>query len=257
MVSARHSGRLRNSVTAANIAHSWEFLCNRTPSPWSQPTDLPAPRPRVTAWEKEPAPSTSVLVQRNLSAFWASFNPYVDLPTPDDIFPDEDDGLDVLRWRSAPWGEDVWDDDVIEQDAVDDPSDTDDVSSIASDVPSLPSSSSSAECLMSGVPLRHRLLPGRIHLLNPKVHKLSSTSSYVDLPVNPVVPIRLRCSEREWYYNMLHKGIHLPRPKDAPALFKVTRSYPLMDTVIQTWVDNGLLVPESSVEICATYVLST
>lgn len=129
--------------------------------------------------------------------------------------------------------------DDIALDDTDGTSDVDDSSSLASDTPS----SISSYQLMSGVPLRHKLLPGRIHLLNPKVHKLSNTSTYSDVPVNTVIPIKLRSAEGEWYYNMLKNGIHLPRHRDAPKLFKVTRRSPLMNTVINAWVDNGLLVP--------------
>lgn len=136
MVSVRHPGRPRRSVTATALTQSWDFLCHRTTTPWSTPADLPAPCPHAVAWEKDPAPSSSAIMQKNLSDFWTSFNPDLDLPTPDDIFPDDGDGLDVLRWRSAPWGTDVWDEDEpLPEDADDPPSDLDDTSSQASDTP--------------------------------------------------------------------------------------------------------------------------
>lgn len=246
MVSARHPGRPRRSVTATALTQSWDFLCHRTTTPWSTPADLPAPRPHAEAWEKDPAPSSSTIIQKNLSDFWTSFNPDLDLPTPDDIFPDNGDGLDVLRWHSAPWGTDVWDEDEpLPENADDPPSDLDDTSSQASNTPS---SSSSTSHFMSGIPLRHKILPGRIHLLNPKVHKLSADCVYSDAPVAPVMPPKLRSAEGDWYFNLLKNGIHLPRPRDAPKLFKVTRRSPLIDTVVGTWVTNGLLVPNPALK---------
>lgn len=97
---------------------------------------------------------------------------------------------------------------------------------------------------MSGIPLKFKLLPGKIHLLNPKVHKLPQDCVYSGTPVNPVITIKLRSVEWGWYYNLLNTGIHLPRPKDAPPpVFRTTRPSPLMDSVINTWVANGQLVP--------------
>lgn len=80
---------------------------------------------------------------------------------------------------------------------------------------------------MSGIPIIHKLLPGRIHLLNPKVHKLSADCVYSDAPVAPEIPTNLRSAEGGWYFNLLKNGIHLPRPRDAHKLFKVTRRSPL------------------------------
>lgn len=97
MVSAQHPGRLRRSVTAVQVEHSWNFLCGRASSPWITAVNQPAPQPSTVAWEKQPATSTADIINNNLSDFWTSFNPDLDLPTPDDIFPDDNVGLDELR----------------------------------------------------------------------------------------------------------------------------------------------------------------
>lgn len=232
MVSARHPGRLRRSVTAAQVQHSWNYLCGRVSSPWST----------TVAWEKQPASSTSEIINNNLSDFWTTLNPNLDLPTPDDIFPKDDIGLDELHWRSAPWGEYNW------EDTEDDPEDTqsdgepdedDDTPSQASDI----SATSAEDNIMSGIPLKLKLLPGKIHLLNPKVHRLPQNSVYNETKIPTATPIKLRSPEVEWYYNILRNGIHLPRPKDAPPLFRNTKPSLLMDTVVKKWIENGLLVP--------------
>lgn len=104
MVTARHPGR---TVTTEAIEHTWNFLSHRSHSPWTTPSDQPAARPTVAVWEKAPAPSSYLVIQRNLSSFWKSFNPDLDTPTPNDIFPG-DGGLAEVRWRSAPGGTDNW-----------------------------------------------------------------------------------------------------------------------------------------------------
>lgn len=96
---------------------------------------------------------------------------------------------------------------------------------------------------MSGIPLKLKLLPGKLHLLNPKIHKLPKDCTYNEAKVPTATPIKLRSKEGDWYFNTLHKGIHLPRPKDAPALFRKTKPSALMDTVVNKWLENGLLVP--------------
>lgn len=242
IVSARHPGRLRRSVTAAQVEQSWNFLCGRVNSPWITPLNQPAPKPSTVAWEKQPAASTSEIINTNLSSFWTSFNPDLDLPTPDDIFPDDDVGLDELRWRSAPWGQDNWED--TEEDSDDTPTEDEhdgdnDTVSQASNI----SAASTEDNLMSGIPLKLKILPGKIHLLNPKVHRLPKDSVYSETKVSTATLIRLRSPEGEWYYNTLRNGIHLPRPKDAPPLFRNTKPSQLMDTVVDKWLENGLLVP--------------
>lgn len=71
---------------------------------------------------------------------------------------------------------------------------------------------------MSGIPLKLKLLPGKLHLLNLKVHRLPRDSTYNEAKVATATPIKLRSREGDWYFNTLRNGIHLPRPKDAPAL---------------------------------------
>lgn len=187
--------------------------------------------------------SSTIHISKNLSTFWTNFNP--DIPTPDDVFPDDDEGLNVLRWRSAPWCVDNWEDDTLSQEDTDDSPDDqdDDASSEVSDI-----SAQWGEDFMSGNPLKFKLLPGKLHLLNPKIHRLPADSTYTETPVNTVIPIRLRSSDGEWYFNTLKKGIHLPRPKDAPALFRTTKPSPLMVIVVNTWVENGLLVPNPNLK---------
>lgn len=102
--------------------------------------------------------------------------------------------------------------------------------------------------LMSGIPLKLKLLPGKIHLLNPKVHRLPKDSTYGKTKVSTATPIRLRSPDGEWYFNTLKNGIHLPRPKDAHALFRTTKPSSLMDTVIDKWLENELLVPNPNLK---------
>lgn len=244
MVTARHPGRLRRSVSAAHVQHSWDFLCGRAASPWLAPGELQPPTPTTVAWEKQPARSTGEIINKNLSNFWTSFNPDLDIPTPDDVYPDNLLELDELRWRSAPWGQDDWEtDDTTADDASEDDDDPQDTASEISDI-----SEQSAEDIMSGIPLKLKLLPGKLHLLNPKVHRLPANSTYEESRVPTATPIKLRNKEGEWYYKTLSQGIHLPRPKDAPAIFRKTKPSPLMDTVIITWLDNGLLVPNPNLK---------
>lgn len=201
----------------------------------------PPPQPTTVAWEKQPAQSTTEIINKNLSEFWTNFNPDLDLPTPDDIHPEDDVGLDELRWRSAPWGQDDWEaaDDNVEDDPSEDESvDQQDTVSEASDI-----SAVSTENIMSGIPLKLKLLPGKIHLLNPKIHKLPLESAYDETKVTTATPLRLRSKEGDWYHRTLSQGVHLPRPKNAPALFRNTKLSPLMDTVINKWKKNGLLIP--------------
>lgn len=96
---------------------------------------------------------------------------------------------------------------------------------------------------MSGIPLKLKLLPGKIHLLNPKVHKLPAHCVYNETKVPTATPIRLRSRDEEWYFKSLSKGVHLPRPHNNTALFIKTKQSPLMDTVVNKWIENGLLVP--------------
>lgn len=94
----RRTGRLPHvnfslgglKVSAAQLNHSWDFLCRRTVSPWVTPSKLTPPQPTTVAWEKQPAQSAGEIINKNISAFWTTFNPDLDLPTPDDIYPDED-----------------------------------------------------------------------------------------------------------------------------------------------------------------------
>lgn len=244
MVTARHPGRLHRSVSAAQIQHSWNFLCGRAASPWLAPSEPHPPQLTTVAWEKQPARSTSEIINKNLSDFWTTFNPDLDVPTPDDIYPDDLCELDELRWRSAPWGQDDWEaDDPAEDEPSQDEEQDQDTASETSDVTEL-----STDEIMSGIPLKLKLLPGKLHLLNPKVHKLPVSSVYEEAKVTTATPIKLRNREGEWYFKTLSQGIHLPRPKDAPAIFRKTKPSPLMDTIINKWVDNGLLVPNPNLK---------
>lgn len=209
MVTARHPGRLRRSVSAAHIEHSWNFLCGRATSPWLAPADLPPPEPTTVAWEKQPARSTSDIINKNLSDFWTTFNPDLDVPTPDEVYPEDIFVLDELRWRSAPWGHDDWEaDDIPDDDPPEDEDQHDDTASEASDA-----TEQSIEDVMSGTPLKLKLLPGKLHLLNPKVHRLPINSSYDEAKVPTATPIKLRNRDGDLYFNTLSKGIHLPRPR--------------------------------------------
>lgn len=163
------------------------------------------------------------------------------MPTPDDIYPEDNVGLDELLWRSAPWGQDDWeaaDGDAEDDSAEDEPEEDQDTVSEAPDV-----SAVSTENIMSDIPLKLKLLPGKIHLLNPKVHKLPIDSTYDETKVPTATPLKLRSKEGDWYYKTLSQGVHLPRPKNAPALFKNTKPSNLMDMVVKKWVENGLLIP--------------
>lgn len=188
----------------------------------------------VAAWEHQPAPSTSKIIQWNLSDFWTTFDPSLDAPTPEDIFP-EDDYLAELRWRSAPRGTGDWEvdeDDDPEEDPLNQPDDPDsETSSIVSEQPDD----------TSVLPLRLHFHPGHIHLLNPTVHKIDNNSTYSVCPVQTVPPLRLRSQDADWYFQTMTTGVHLPRPLNAPKTFKVTCPSPIMDSVVDTWVANGLL----------------
>lgn len=244
MVSARHPWRLRSSVSAAHIERSWDFLCGRASSPWLAPTSLKPPEPTAVAWEKQPARSTSDIINKNLSDFWTTFNPDLDVPTPDEVYPEDGHILDELRWRSAPWGQDDWEaDDAPEDEPSEDEGTQDDTASETSDA-----SERSVDDFMSGIPLKFKLLPGKLHLLNPKVHKLPVNSTYDEARVSTATPIKLRGKDGDWYYKTLSKGIHLPRPRNAPPIFRKTKRSPLMDTVINKWIDNGLLVPNPNLK---------
>lgn len=80
-------------------------------------------------------------------------------------------------------------------------------------------------------------------MLNPKIHRLPLDSTYDDTKVSTATPIKLRSKEGDWYFKTLSQGVRLPRPKDAPALFRKTKPSNLMDTVVNKWVDKGLLIP--------------
>lgn len=101
---------------------------------------------------------------------------------------------------------------------------------------------------MSGIPIRFQLLSGKIHLLNPKIHRLPLDSTYDEVKVATATPLKLRGTDGDWYYKALSKGIHLPRPKNAPPIFRKTNHSPLMDTVINKWVSNGILVPNPNLK---------
>lgn len=148
-----------------------------------------------------------------------------------------------LDWlpRTDDW--ETPDDDPDDEPSEDDPEDDQDTASQASDV-----SATSGDNIMSGIPLKLKLLPGKIHLLNPKVHRLPQDSIYNESKVSTVTPLRLRSKDGEWYFKTLRDGIHLPRPRDAPPLFRKTKPSPLMDTVIDKWLKNGLLIPNPSLK---------
>lgn len=83
---------------------------------------------------------------------------------------------------------------------------------------------------------------------NRKVHRLPPGSSYDEAKVPMAFPINLRNKEGMWYHKTLSEGVHLPRPKDAPKIFRKTKPSALMDTVVNTWIDNGLLVENPSLK---------
>lgn len=173
MVTARHPERLRRTVTTEALEQTLNFLCHRSHSPWTTPSDQPAARPTVAVWEKAPAPSSYQVIQRNLSSFWKSFNPDLDTPTPNYIYPG-DGGLAEVRWRSAPGGTDNWetatepsneeDDEIFDEDTRSQDSDTTSISLETTDN-------------TLGIPLKFRLLPGQVHLLNPQVDKINISST--------------------------------------------------------------------------------
>lgn len=100
----------------------------------------------------------------------------------------------------------------------------------------------------SGVPIRLKLLPGQLHLLQPRVHKIDTNSVYSDIKVNTARPIKLDSPDGDWYFSTLRDGAHLPRPFNAPKICKVTKPSKLMDSVVQTWLENGLLVPNPNLK---------
>lgn len=171
----------------------------------------------------------------------------MDAPTPDDIFPYDGDGLLELRERSAPWGTDDWEvDDSLEDPPSETPTDPDTEDELDSNASTSPQADEDIPDGTSRVHIRLRLLPEKLHLIQPQVHSLNNNSSYSATTV--ARPIKLYSQDGAWYFSTLIDGVHLPRPLTVPKIFKVTKPSKLMDSILHTWVNNGLLVPNPNLK---------
>lgn len=97
---------------------------------------------------------------------------------------------------------------------------------------------------MSGAPLHVRVQPGLVHLINPDVHRIGADAIVTDPGVD--TPFALRYAD--WYERTVKFGIRLPRPVNAPAVFRVTRPSAVMDRVVTAWKAGGLLVPNPNLK---------
>lgn len=89
-------------------------------------------------------------------------------------------------WEAA--DDDTEDDDPVEDDP--DENESDDSHDTASQVSD--ASAASVDNIMSGIPLKLKLLPGKIHLLNPKIHKSPVNSTYSETKVPTATPLKLQ-----------------------------------------------------------------
>lgn len=67
--------------------------------------------------------------------------------------------------------------------------------------------------------------------------------------------LHLRGIDLNWYERTLRFGIHLPRPQDAPPVFKVTKPSAVMDRVVGAWKQAGLLVPNPNLKFAVAMFL--
>lgn len=188
----------------------------------------------------DPLPSTSQVIESDLTAFWSTFRPDLDedsLPEPDT----HDNFWDDIRLRTAPWGADDWT--LSTQSSIPDiASDVEIPSDDESGPPSLPPSEASIDHV-SGPPLPTRFQPGTIHLLDPARHVINEDADVEQAVVDCPPPLRLRGPDRQWYERVLTHGILLTRPLGAPKVFIKTRHSRLMDRIIDAWRRAGLLTP--------------
>lgn len=170
-----------------------------------------------------------------------------DLPDEDDPPVNLDDLWADIRLRTAPWGTDKWETTISSIDTLqDDPpasSDEGDTTSIDTQ-PSLSSGGAS----MSGAPLHVRVQPGLVHLITPHVHRIGADAIVTDPVVDTPFALRLRGCDSDWYERTVKFGIRLPRPVNAPAVFRVTRPSVVMDRVVTAWKTSGLLVPNPNLK---------
>lgn len=243
---SRHPGRLRKQPPP--LQATWDYLCRRSntpPVPWTFGSLAQGTQPytqckaKEQAVEKPVVSSSSRIISNNLTEFWAEFNP--DLPHEDDPPVYLDDLWAELRLRTAPWGEDKWETTISSDDSLQNgpprSSDEGDTTSIDTQ-PSM----SSGGVSMSGAPIRVRIQPGNIHLVTPDVHRIGADA--IDTPF----ALRLRGCDADWYERTVKFGIRLPRPANAPPVFRITKPSVVMDRVIDAWKTAGLLVPNNNLK---------
>lgn len=79
------------------------WILNACKPPATQPTEQPPPPQQPV-----PVPSSSTLIQQNLTDSWENFRP--DLPDIEEPPAPLDDLWAQIRLTTAPWGTDIWDD---------------------------------------------------------------------------------------------------------------------------------------------------
>lgn len=249
---SRHPGRLRRQPLPFKA--TWDYLCGRSPSPpvpWTSGNlaqDTPPATQKDTIEhiiEKSVVSTSAQIISSNLTNFWAGFNP--DLPDLEEPPVPLDDLSAEIRLRTAPWGTDKWETTISTISSLqDDPPESleeGDTTSVDT-----PSSISTGGVSMSGAPLCLRIQPGQIHLIAPDVHRIGPDAVVNDPGVDTPFALRLRGCDADWYERTIKYGIRLPRPANAPAVFRITRPSAVMDRVIAAWKVAGLLVPNNNLK---------
>lgn len=82
-----------------------------------------------------------------------------------------------------------------------------------------------------------------MHLLDPQTHKIDPDFDYPDPVVDVCGPLFVQDRDKRYLREITTYGVTLPRPANAPSVFRQTRPSSAMDKVVRAWKNAGLLVP--------------
>lgn len=175
-----------------------------------------------------------------MTSFWTAFNPDLEDPEPPPAPAEIQQLLHDLRLHTAPWGTDEWE--LPTPPASDDSPSEPDSPASSSTRPSTPSDIEE-DAAISGAPIKLRLQPGLVHLIDPQAHAIDPDFEYPDPAVEVCGPLFLNHRDKRYLREITTYGVNLPRPANAPSVFRQTRPSSAMDKIVRAWKGAGLLVP--------------
>lgn len=81
-----------------------------------------------------------------------------------------------------------------------------------------------------------------MHLIEPQAHAIDPKFVYPDPSVEVCGPLFVNDKDKRYLREITTYGVNLPRPANAPPVFRQTRPSSAMDRIVRAWKSAGLLL---------------